>query len=192
MTNRVIWLAVPGFASYEVSNDGRVRSIDRVIHYKDGRSHPFKGRQLKTFIVKDYEHLAFGIGGRKVNRYVHLLVCEAFHGPRPSPLHEARHLNGIETDNRASNLAWGTKSENAQDSIRLGRNKELNKTHCKYGHRFDRENTAITPKGSRGCRACRREHNRKYREAHREEINARERQRWAERKRTTTTNRKAA
>lgn len=45
----------------------------------------------------------------------HLLVCEAFHGERPEGL-VARHLNGQNTDNRASNLTWGTYAQNAEDS----------------------------------------------------------------------------
>jgi hypothetical protein len=39
---------------------------------------------------------------------VSVLVCTAFHGPKPTPKHEARHLNGVSTDDRPENLAWGT------------------------------------------------------------------------------------
>jgi hypothetical protein len=58
--------------------------------------------------------------GRARTRRVHQLVCEAFHGERPSPEHEVRHLNGERTDNRASNLRWGTKAENVADMVRHG------------------------------------------------------------------------
>lgn len=56
-------------------------------------------------------------------REVHLLVLEAFVGPRPSVPGckiEARHLNDIGHDNRLENLAWGTQAENLEDSRRNG------------------------------------------------------------------------
>lgn len=37
---------------------------------------------------------------------VHVFVAESFHGPRPSPRHQASHLNGNSFDNRPENLTW--------------------------------------------------------------------------------------
>jgi hypothetical protein len=173
----VTWLPAPKCPNYEISSDGRIRSIDRTVKYKNGGERKFPSRERKTFLVKGYPHLTIRVDGKKRNFYVHLLVCEAFHGPRPSPMHEARHLNGDPTDNRAENLSWGTKSENAQDGIRHGRNKELNKTHCKWGHPFDGQNTATTSKGTRACRACRRIKNREYYEKNRVAVSQRTRAR---------------
>lgn len=51
--------------------------------------------------------------------YIHALVCEAFHGPRPTGL-EVRHLDGDRHNNAASNLAWGTRSENHSDKHHHG------------------------------------------------------------------------
>ena len=50
---------------------------------------------------------------------VHVLVAEAFLGRRPKG-YQTRHLNGIKTDNRASNLAWGTAKDNADDRTNHG------------------------------------------------------------------------
>jgi hypothetical protein len=47
------------------------------------------------------------------------LVCEAFHGVGPKGT-EVCHLNGKSGDNAASNLAWGTRSENVQQAIAHG------------------------------------------------------------------------
>jgi hypothetical protein len=47
--------------------------------------------------------------------WVHQLVCEAFHGPRPTSEHQVRHLDGNRLNNHATNLAWGTREENDAD-----------------------------------------------------------------------------
>lgn len=68
---------------------------------------------------------------------VHREVCEAFHGPKPTPDHQVRHLNGDRTDNRAANLAWGTASENALDRIAHGN--MPNQIGLSKGHEFNRK-----------------------------------------------------
>lgn len=50
----------------------------------------------------------------------HIVIATAFHGPKPSPAHEVRHLNGDRTDNRPENIAWGTRTENVRDMVRHG------------------------------------------------------------------------
>lgn len=51
---------------------------------------------------------------------VHILVCETWHGPRPTSEHQAAHGNGIPADNRAANLRWATPLENMDDARRHG------------------------------------------------------------------------
>lgn len=53
-------------------------------------------------------------------RLVHRLVLEAFGGPCPDGM-ECRHLDGVRTNNAASNLCWGTRQDNADDRKRHGR-----------------------------------------------------------------------
>ena len=50
---------------------------------------------------------------------VNVLVCLAFHGPRPDD-HDAAHWNGDRTDNRPENLRWATRSDNLADRGRHG------------------------------------------------------------------------
>jgi hypothetical protein len=50
--------------------------------------------------------------------YVHVAVALAFHGPPPSPDLLVRHLDGNPEHNWPSNLAWGTREENAADRER--------------------------------------------------------------------------
>lgn len=114
-----VWRPVVGYERhYEVSSDGAVRSVDRVLDKSDGTRQPRRGQLLTpTPSGKGYLSVMLRFAKR---RYVHSLVCEAFHGPRPSDSHEAAHGNGDRLDNRASNLRWATKPENQQDSIRHG------------------------------------------------------------------------
>lgn len=62
-----------------------------------------------------------------VTRYVHQLVCEAFHGPRPEGM-VTRHLDGDPLNNHASNLKWGTQLENETDKDLHGR-RPINEQH---------------------------------------------------------------
>lgn len=117
------WLDVVGFEkSYEVSNLGRVRSKDRSWMQRSRLGnmyeHCVKGRVLRPG-PSNYGHLSVVLG-RGNTRMVHTLVLEAFVGPRPSPKHDARHLDGNPKDNRLSNLSWGTRSENIRDAVRHG------------------------------------------------------------------------
>jgi hypothetical protein len=58
--------------------------------------------------------------GHIYKRRVHRLILETYIGPRP-PGDETRHLNSVKTDNRLSNLRWGTHAENARDMAQTGR-----------------------------------------------------------------------
>lgn len=72
--------------------------------------------------MQGYLKVRLTIEGKRVNRKVHSLVASAFLPPRPSPEHQLRHLNGDKRDNRATNLAWGTAQENANDRFAHGNN----------------------------------------------------------------------
>lgn len=116
------WRPVPGYDGwYDVSNHGRVRSW-RVIGRTNAGTRADSPRLLMQMHKEEYKNpywtvaLSSGFGGSTRRKSVHVLVCEAFHGPRPDGL-VVRHLNNIKTDNRAENLAWGTRSQNARDWI---------------------------------------------------------------------------
>jgi NUMOD4 motif/HNH endonuclease len=115
------WRAVVGWEGlYEVSSEGRVRSLDR----QDTRrgSHGRKGRVLKVVLCKGKPYLSVSLScdGKRSPRYVHQLVADAFRGPRPEGL-ETRHLDGDHQNNREENLLYGTSKENHADTVRHGR-----------------------------------------------------------------------
>lgn len=150
------WRPVVGHDGYEVSNLGRVRSIDRVLIFKDGRSRIARGRILKSWPNGNVGHQCVGLAGSR-RALVHILVLEAFVGPRPEGL-VCCHNNGIPDDNRVENLRWDTYGENNKDLVRHGTHWQTAKTHCPQGHPYDSENTRVynNPNGwvARFCRAC--------------------------------------
>lgn len=52
------------------------------------------------------------------------------------------------------------------------------KTHCKQGHEYTEENTYVTSRGWRQCRACKRRNNDKWLSAARDDMNERRRERY--------------
>lgn len=117
------WLPVVGYEGrYEVSDMGRVRSLDRLVATQQPKERKtFKGRMLRPVKFGDRKNylavcLHRDAKPRQTTRRVHVLVLEAFVGPRPDGQY-ARHLNGEPSDNRLANLAWGTLVENAADQF---------------------------------------------------------------------------
>jgi hypothetical protein len=100
--------------------------------------------------------------GKNNSRLVHILVLEAFVGPRPDGAY-GLHWDDDPSNNRVENLRWGTPSENMYDKVRNGRHHNAEKTACKYGHPLTGENLTIDTLGKRVCRTCQRERMRRYR-----------------------------
>lgn len=146
-----------GNKGYEVSNLGRVRSIDRILVGRDGVARHYRGRIRKQHIATDgYPAVSIGSVGQDFRTVkVHVLVARAFLGPGPTG-QEVRHRDGDRRNPRLSNLIYGTKSENAYDRVTHGNHINANKTHCVKGHLFDGQNTYTTPRGQRVCKICRR------------------------------------
>ncbi len=98
------WLAIPGFeGSYEVSDLGRVRSLDRVAC--DGKK--IKGRAIKLIADRDgYLQCALWKGGKGKTRKVHRLVLEAFVGPCPKGMAVRHFPDRDPANNNIQNISW--------------------------------------------------------------------------------------
>lgn len=148
-------IAGPWGDLYQVSSLGRVRSLPR--RTRDGRR--LAGRILNPATAKRGGYLVVSLkrDGIQKTRPVHILVCEAFTGPRPEGM-VARHKNGDPLDARAVNLHWGTQRENMLDAVEHGRNRRANQETCMYGHPLEGRNLrpSVKARGRRGCRACHR------------------------------------
>lgn len=153
------WRPVPGYEGlYEVSDQGQVRSLDRL----NSRGHRIKGRVLSpSSKSKGYKQVVLHKEGKALTRTVHLIVLTAFVGPRPEG-EECCHNNGDPADNRLENLRYDTPSGNQMDSVEHDTHHHSRKTHCARGHAFTPENTYQVTKG-RACKTCINENTRKYR-----------------------------
>ena len=135
------WKPAPGYEGrYRVSNQGHVQRIG---------AH----RELRPHVQHGHATVKLNDGTTRRGMSVARLILTAFKG-EPAPGQVARHLNGDTTDNRLTNLAWGTLSATVTDSVQHGRHHNANKNTCKRGHALAGENLLQRADG-RTCRACR-------------------------------------
>lgn len=148
------WLPVVGYDGlYEVSDRGRVRSLDRIVRNGKGvRVAP--GMMLTPYTSRNnYPRVSLKRNGKAKSARVHVLVLEAFVGPRPDGM-VACHNDGTHSNNNVTNLRWGTYTDNNRDMVKHGVHWQARKTHCKSGHEFTPSNTYTRVGGGRKCRTC--------------------------------------
>lgn len=108
------WRTISDYPGYEVSDCGRVRR-------RTAGKRTFAGRILLAGDRGNgYLRVCLRDMGRVKTAFVHHLVAEAFHGPRPAVHWHAAHLNGNRRDNRSVNLAWVSPDENEKHKLRHG------------------------------------------------------------------------
>lgn len=108
-----LWKSISGFDGYyEVSNTGRVRSVDRVVYDKNGKHRTLKGKEMKLTHTKGKDGNGYMVvnlrkfGTSEVS-FVHILVATAFI-PNPYGYPMVNHIDGDKTNNDISNLEWTT------------------------------------------------------------------------------------
>ena len=122
------WQPIPGYPHYQVSDKGRVRSLDRTVTGKNGTPRRLTGKILTPYPDSNGRlRVKLSHNGHHEQSMVHQLVAMAFHGKRPTGK-VVCHNNGNHQDNRAKNLRYDTMSENMLDSVRHG-------THNSCGYR---------------------------------------------------------
>lgn len=118
-----LWKPVPCdlFAQhYEVSDRGRVRSLDRVIcENRTERRRFHAGRLLTPKRSGNYFGVTLFIPLYRRRFYIHRLVASAFI-PNPHNKPHVNHKNRDRSDNSASNLEWVTPAENTAHAYRTG------------------------------------------------------------------------
>lgn len=118
----MIYLPVQGYeSSYEVSDQGTVRSIDRTFKGQDGATYKKRGRVLATNRNKnvEYQQVSLWNQNKGMSCYVHRLVAIA-HIPNPQVLPEVNHKDGNRQNNLATNLEWTDRVGNATHAVQTG------------------------------------------------------------------------
>lgn len=152
-----IWKPVIGFEGlYEVSSDGKIKSLQRKVPHKSSGTITVRERILKPGVRKS-GHLYVNLlkDSHPRTKRVHVIVAEAFIGPRSAGM-EVCHNDGNPANNRVENLRYDTHAENIRDIIRHGTHFQSKKTTCKRGHLLTAPNLvpSIAKKGYRDCLAC--------------------------------------
>ena len=114
-----MYKAIKGYEGiYKINELGQVRSIDRIVEYKNGSIREYKGKELKPRVYKSgYAIVTLNKNGVAKTCSVHRLVAETFL-PNPDNLTEVHHLNHDRNDNRAENLQWVTRAEQIDDHLK--------------------------------------------------------------------------
>ena len=130
-----IWKDIEDYEGYQVSNFGRVRSLDRY----DGRGWWIKGRILKPIMdKKGYLTVGLSKNNQRKTFKVHRLVALHFI-PNIENKPEIDHINTIKTDNTVwlnedgsvnfdkTNLRWATPKENSNNPLSIIKKSESKK-----------------------------------------------------------------
>lgn len=111
------WKDIKGYEGlYQVSNMGRVRSLDRIVNQKGRKDRFFKGTILKPSINHaGYYGVSLSLNCRVKDYQIHNLVAETFIGKEKDKIVD--HINFNKLDNKVSNLQYLSRSENALRSL---------------------------------------------------------------------------
>ena len=104
-----IWKEIEGYPNYQVSNMGRVKSLN---YNRTGKEKIMKLRTDKG----GYLSVNFHKDKKQTTNKVHRLVAEAFI-PNPENKPCIDHINTVRTDNRVENIRWATYKENGNNPI---------------------------------------------------------------------------
>lgn len=112
-----------------------------------------------TGYIKSNGYGTVGIGTREQGKdHAHRFVYSRLVASIPEGL-EIDHLCRNRSCVNPTHMRLVSHAEN----MRVARNWNREKTHCKHGHEFTEDNTGITAQGFRFCKACRRARSAKYR-----------------------------
>lgn len=117
-----VWKQILGYENmYEVSNQGRIRSLPRYVKdIKKKRTRFFKGRFINLSYDSNTGYFKVQLSKDNVKNkvFVHRLVASAFI-PNPENKPTVNHKDGVKINNYIDNIEWCTYSENTLHSYRV-------------------------------------------------------------------------
>ena len=165
-----IWKPVKGFEGYyEVSDLGRVRSIDRVV--VDTVRNCERLLKGKILIQRDngngYKGVQFCKEHKLCNKYVHRLVAEAFI-PNKDNLPQVNHKDEDKSNNRVDNLEWCSQLYNNLYGSRMERQVNTRKLKNEHPELFKTEDK-VKVERKKLTEEDKKEYQREYHKLHYEE-----------------------
>lgn len=119
-----IWKDIMGYEGiYQISNQGRIASVSRVLKDKNGKEKRYKGRVLLPQPNSSgYLRVHLKRDGKLKHHFVHRLVALHFVGnPCDDENTIVNHLDSNYLNNAASNLEWTTYKGNMEHAKARGR-----------------------------------------------------------------------
>ena len=115
-----IWKTIVNYSDYQVSNFGRVKSLDRYSTFRSLFSRFHRGRILKQFLTKN-GYLFVGLSKEGIIKQflVSRLVALMFISNSDTDKKEVNHKDGNKINNFVDNLEWVTPSENCRHTYRI-------------------------------------------------------------------------
>lgn len=116
------WRDIPQYEGlYQVSNQGQIRSIDRIVRRNGETTKNLRGFILLPLYQKSgYMFVFLSKNGKAKRMAIHRAVALAFI-PNSENKPEVNHINEDKTDNRVENLEWATIKENRNYGTRIAR-----------------------------------------------------------------------
>lgn len=114
------WENIEGYeGQYEVSDHGRVRSIERIVTHKSMSLKKIPSIERKFEKPTGYCSVILIKKAKRNHLLVHRLVAMAFI-PNPENKEQVNHKDGNKRNNHVSNLEWMTRSENVRHAHAIG------------------------------------------------------------------------